>query len=154
MNPVSILATETIAQLMDYRLFVAHRIKHDPVILIIWGMFLEKVYIVQVSHRFRAVSIKLFRLIFSFKWDLSIQFHPNHNSKPMSATNETHITEFPYGLPLDTFKLLTGRILDCRLIVFVHFYSASHSMSLSEALSTTAIDTVSELTLRSAADKC
>lgn len=108
MNPVSILATETIAQLMDYRLFVAHRIKHDPVILIIWGMFLEKVYIVQVSHRFRAVSIKLFRLIFSFKWDLSIQFHPNSHTRPMSGTQETQmpIAEFPYGF--DTFQLLTG----------------------------------------------
>jgi len=29
-------------------------------------------------------------------------------------------------------------------IVLIHFYSASHSMSLSEALPTTAIDTVSE----------
>jgi len=28
--------------------------------------------------------------------------------------------------------------------VFIHFYSASHNMSLSEALPTTAIDTVSE----------
>jgi len=27
-------------------------------------------------------------------------------------------------------------------IVFIHFYSASHGMSLSEALPTTAIDTV------------
>ena len=29
-----------------------------------------------------------------------------------------------------------------RYVVFIHFYSASHSMSLSEALPTTAIDTV------------
>jgi len=35
-------------------------------------------------------------------------------------------------------------------IVFIHFYSASTLMSLSEALPTTAIDTVSELTRRSA----
>src|SRR6218665_1036176 len=31
-------------------------------------------------------------------------------------------------------------------IVFIHFYSASHSLSLSEALPTTAVDTVSEFT--------
>ena len=35
-------------------------------------------------------------------------------------------------------------------IVFIHLYSASHSLSLSEALSTTAIDTVSEFARRSA----
>ena len=34
-------------------------------------------------------------------------------------------------------------------IVFIHFYSASHSLSLSEALPTTAIATVSEFTRRS-----
>src|SRR6218665_997079 len=34
-------------------------------------------------------------------------------------------------------------------IVFIHFYSASHSLSLSEVLPTTAIDTVSEFTRRS-----
>ena|SRR6218665_3263767 len=39
-------------------------------------------------------------------------------------------------------------------IVFIHFYSASHSMSLSEALPTTAIDTVSEFTHRSATGNC
>ena len=39
-------------------------------------------------------------------------------------------------------------------IVFIHFYSASHSMSLSEALPTTAIDTVSEFTRRSATGYC
>src|SRR6218665_171633 len=37
----------------------------------------------------------------------------------------------------------------CICIVFIHFYSASHSTSLSEALPTTAIDTVSEFTCRS-----
>ena len=36
---------------------------------------------------------------------------------------------------------LPGMVLYC--IVFIHFYSASHSLSLSEALPTTAIDTVS-----------
>src|SRR6218665_2693782 len=39
-------------------------------------------------------------------------------------------------------------------IVFIHFYSASHSLSLSEALPTTAIDTVSEFTRRSATGNC
>jgi len=39
-------------------------------------------------------------------------------------------------------------------IVFVHFYSASHSMSLSEALPTTAIDTVSQFIRRSATGNC
>src|SRR6218665_3100255 len=38
----------------------------------------------------------------------------------------------------------TSIVLYC--IVFIHFYSASHSLSLSEALPTTAIDTVSEFT--------
>ena len=32
-------------------------------------------------------------------------------------------------------------------IAFIHFYSASHSMSLSEALPTTAFDTASEFSL-------
>src|SRR6218665_1032614 len=44
------------------------------------------------------------------------------------------------------------RVLYC--IVFIHFYSASHSLSLSEALPTTAIDTVSEFTRRSATGNC
>src|SRR6218665_3991259 len=39
-------------------------------------------------------------------------------------------------------------------IVFIHFYSASHSMSLSEALPTIAIDTVSEFTRRNATGNC
>src|SRR6218665_541643 len=34
-------------------------------------------------------------------------------------------------------------------IVLIHFYSASHGISLSEVLPTTAIDTVSEFTRRS-----
>jgi len=40
--------------------------------------------------------------------------------------------------------------LHCILYNVLHFYSASYSMSLSEALPTTAIDTVSEFTRRSA----
>jgi len=40
------------------------------------------------------------------------------------------------------------------LFVFIHFGSASHSMSLSEALQTTTIDTVSEFTRRSATGNC
>jgi len=40
------------------------------------------------------------------------------------------------------------------LFVFIHFYGASHSMSLSEALPTTANDTVSEFTRRSAKGNC
>jgi len=39
-------------------------------------------------------------------------------------------------------------------IVFIHFYSASHNMSLSEALPTTAIDTVSEFTHRIPTGNC
>src|SRR6218665_134040 len=39
-------------------------------------------------------------------------------------------------------------------IVFIHFYSASNNLSLSEALPTTAIDTVSEFTRRSATGNC
>ena len=41
-------------------------------------------------------------------------------------------------------------VLKTNCIVFIDFYSASHSMSLSEALPPTAIDTVSEFTRRSA----
>ena len=43
-------------------------------------------------------------------------------------------------------------ILYC--IVFINFYSASYSLSLSEALPTTTIDTVSEFTCRSATGNC
>ena len=39
-------------------------------------------------------------------------------------------------------------------IAFIHFYSAYHGMSLSEALPTTAIDTVSEFTRRSSTGNC
>ena len=39
-------------------------------------------------------------------------------------------------------------------VVFIHFYSASHSMSLSEVLPTTEIDTVLEITSRSATANC
>jgi len=41
-----------------------------------------------------------------------------------------------------------------RIIVFIHFYRAFHSVSLSEALPTTANNTVSEFTCRSATDNC
>src|SRR6218665_1368446 len=47
---------------------------------------------------------------------------------------------------------VTQVVLYC--IVFIHFYSASHSLSLSEALPNTAIDTVSEFTRRSATGNC
>jgi len=47
---------------------------------------------------------------------------------------------------------MRSNVMGC--IVFVHFYSASHSMSLSEELLTTAIDTVSEFTSRSATGNC
>src|SRR6218665_352658 len=40
------------------------------------------------------------------------------------------------------------------VFVFIHIYSASHSISLSEVLRTTAIDTVSEFTRRSATGNC
>jgi len=56
-----------------------------------------------------------------------------------------------FGLQLLSLRLCTvlwSIILCC--IVFIHFYSASHSLSLSEVLPTTAIDTVSEFTPRSA----
>jgi len=39
-------------------------------------------------------------------------------------------------------------------IVFIHFDSASHGTNLSEALPTTATDTVSEFTRRSATGNC
>ena len=39
-------------------------------------------------------------------------------------------------------------------IVFIHFYSAGLSMSLSEVLPTTAIDAVSEFTRQSAIGNC
>src|SRR6218665_1538325 len=45
-------------------------------------------------------------------------------------------------------------LLCWRPIVFIHFYSASPSMSLSEALPTTAIDTVSEFTRRNVTGNC
>jgi len=45
--------------------------------------------------------------------------------------------------------------VDCfYCIVFIHFYSAYHSMSLSEVLPTTAIDIVSDFTRRSATSNC
>jgi len=52
------------------------------------------------------------------------------------------------------FALMMG--LDCNIdcTVFIHFYSASHSMSFSEALPTAAIDTVSEFTRRRATGNC
>ena len=43
-------------------------------------------------------------------------------------------------------QLTIDHHLSIVLYLFTHFYSASHSMTLSEALPTTAIDTVSELT--------
>jgi len=55
-----------------------------------------------------------------------------------------------WGRPL-IFRLLSV-LYYC--IVFIHFYSASHNMSLSEALPTTAIDTVSEFTSWSAIGNC
>jgi len=58
-------------------------------------------------------------------------------------------------MPIMQLKLVFNSLyslLYC--IVFIHFYSASHSLSLSEALPTTAIDTVSEFTRRSATGNC
>src|SRR6218665_1187844 len=43
----------------------------------------------------------------------------------------------------------SSRVINHITIVFVHFYSAPHSMSLSEALLNTAIDTVSKFTCQS-----
>src|SRR6218665_528613 len=48
----------------------------------------------------------------------------------------------PEKQTVQTIRRLRWKVLYC--IVFIHFSSASHSMSLSEALPTTAIDTVSE----------
>jgi len=44
--------------------------------------------------------------------------------------------------------------LYCICIVFIHFYSASRSLSFSEAFTATAIDTVSEFARRSATGNC
>src|SRR6218665_3291819 len=54
-------------------------------------------------------------------------------------------------------QVLLPRILYCRpyCTVFIHFYSTSHSMSLSETLPTVhSIDTVSEFTRRRATGNC
>src|SRR6218665_194945 len=53
-----------------------------------------------------------------------------------------------------SFSNLFYVLLTLYCIVFIHFYIAAHSMSLSEALSITSIDTVSEFTRRSATDNC
>ena len=63
----------------------------------------------------------------------------------------THNKHFPFLLPrlgYGTIEIILLLLLLLLLycIVFIHFYSASHSLSLSEALPTTAIDTVSEFT--------
>src|SRR6218665_3992599 len=47
-----------------------------------------------------------------------------------------------------------GHLIINQILYCIHFYSASHSMSLSEALPTTAIDTVLEFTRRSATGNC
>ena len=50
---------------------------------------------------------------------------------------------------------MSMNVLHCEIVLYyIHFYSASHSLSLSEALLTTAIDTVSEVTRRSARGNC
>ena len=50
--------------------------------------------------------------------------------------------------------LIVSVCITLHCIVFINFYSASHSKSLSEALLTIAIDTVSEFTRQSAPDNC
>jgi len=56
----------------------------------------------------------------------------------------------PIATLVSDMKTTYSELLSISCIVFIHFYSAPHSMSLSAALPTTAIDTVSELTRQSA----
>jgi len=55
-------------------------------------------------------------------------------------------------MPFITTRIVTGHVYEFvrGRQLLLYFYSASHSVSLSEALSTTKIDTVSEFTRRSA----
>src|SRR6218665_731927 len=57
-------------------------------------------------------------------------------------------------LSLLTYITTSSVLSNVNCIVFIHFYSASHSMILSEALPTTAIDTVLEFTRRSPTGNC
>src|SRR6218665_3622167 len=69
----------------------------------------------------------------------------------------THAREHSRTLRAHTYTHARARTRTCIVsycIVFIHFFSASHSLSLSEALPTTAIDTVSEFTRRSATGNC
>ena len=67
---------------------------------------------------------------------------------------QTYSLKWATTVLLDLFQQLTlwGKMKYC--IVFIHFYSTSNSMSLSEALPNTTIDAVSELTSRSATVNC
>ena len=61
----------------------------------------------------------------------------------------------PFGIcKWDMLNICWTRTCSYSVLYFIHFYSASHSTNLSEALPTTAIDTVSEFTWRSATCNC
>ena len=69
------------------------------------------------------------------------------------GTEENYEYAFPWTITLHIrHKYRTQSVHDC--IVFIHFYSTSQGTSLSEALPTTAIDTVFEFTHRSATGNC
>ena len=55
---------------------------------------------------------------------------------------------------IGTLEKITRKKVYLKCIVFILFYSASHRMSLSEAIRTTAINTVPEFTRRSATGNC
>ena len=62
------------------------------------------------------------------------------------------VVRYPWPQISAAHAVVCVQLLYC--IVFIHFYSSSHSLSFLEALPTTAIDTVSEFTRRSATGNC
>jgi len=75
-------------------------------------------------------------------------------------TNGTSVNAIQFKSMVTIIIIIIIVMTDCSFIyslyriVFIHFHSASHSMSLSQALTTTAIDTVMEFTRRSATGDC
>ena len=97
------------------------------------------------------LSLRFVYLSFAqFLSNCLLTYPPNHLLFYLSIYSSIHRSIFH----LSVRPSVHPSIHPLYCIVFIHFYSASHSLSLSEALPTTAIDTVSEFTRRSATGNC
>src|SRR6218665_3025380 len=98
------------------------------------------------------------RLEIGIQWRCSLMYEeiPEYVREHALEVTEVRWSGDDSSVPAVLFGVLTRFIVLFVLycIVFIHFYSASRSTCLSEALPITATDTVSEFTRRSVTFNC